>query len=148
MELVVSMGLLAIIMVPIVGMLSTTHKVYNSQNDRAGQEYTRQIALDATSFLLRGASGIVRVPTRPVQLKLSHGGTATLEFTRGQITWTVGGSRQIVAQGLTDVRFTDLTNRRADTDAGRLLRIEVASRSTTQTRDVWSTTTNWIKPAI
>ncbi len=147
-ELVVSMGLLSLMMLPIVGLMATSFKVYNAGNTSRDGAYARQVALDAVSFRLKGSRQVVRARSGYLEVRLLNGTTAALELVDGGLYWTEGGARQMLATGITHARFSAGTGSGATTSAGELLLIEVASQASTEPVEKWSSTTLWLRPTI
>jgi len=147
-ELVVSMGLLSLMMLPIVGLMATSYKVFNAGNTSRDGAYARQVALDAVSYRLQGARQVVRARSGYLEVRLLNGTTAALELTAGSLFWTEAGARQMLATGITNARFVAGTSTGATTSAGELVLIEVASQASTEPVEKWSTTTLWLRPTI
>lgn len=147
MELVVSMGLLAMIMLPVIGLLGTTYKVYNSSSERYNGSYARQTALDTTAMLLSGASDATTASNR-VDVRFENGTSGRLSYSRGQLIWNFAGTSQVLVNGLTRARFTLGAAPGASPTAGELLLLEVASQSREEPVETWSSTRIWIRPTI
>ena len=148
-ELVVSMGLLALIMVPVVSLLGTSYKVMNRGSDQAEGSYARHVGLDAAAMLLSDSQNIIDSSTTHVTVGLSSGLQGRLSFSRGELLWQInGGSPQLLARGLSGARFSVGTAAGATAVAGQLLKLELATRTTSDLSDQWSSTELWIRPTI
>ena len=146
-ELIVSMGLLSMIMLPVIGLLGTTFKVYNSSSERYNGSYTRQTALDTTAMLLAGAEDATTT-SNGVDVRFANGTTGRLSYSNGQLTWDFAGTSQVLVTGLTGARFTLGAAPGAPPTAGELLLLEVASQSPDEPVETWSSTRIWIRPTI
>lgn len=146
-ELVVSMGLLSLLMVPVVGLLSTSLKVYTASNDRFDGDYARQTALDGSTYLIRDGVAVVAHSPTSLEIRFASGSVGQLRYDRGQLTWTIGSARQLLSSSLTDARFS-VINSATDPTAGELIKLEFASQSSTEPTARWSTTQVWIRPLI
>ncbi len=147
-ELVVSMGLMSLIMLPIIGLMATSYKVYNAGCTSRDGAYARQVALDAINLRLRNARNVVNATSGFLEVQLLNGGTATLEFVAGGLDWTESGIRQTLASGLTSARFNVGAGSGATPVAGDLLSIEVATKTSAEPVETWSSTTLWLRPTI
>lgn len=147
-ELVVSMGLLTILMLPVVGLLATSYKVYNASSQRHDGNYARQTALDAAEHVLRGAEQVVAVSRGSVNVRFADGTVGRLAYSRGRLTWTAGGASQTLADHLSDASFSVGTAAGASPSAGELLLVELATRGAGEPSDTWSNTRIWIRPLL
>ena len=147
-ELVVSMGLLSLIMLPVVGLLATSFKVYNAGCTSRDAGYARQVALDAIAFRIQAADRVINTTTTLLRLQLISGGTAELGFVNDAVTWTVGGKTEVLASGISDAKFSMGSAAGAAPTAGDLVRVEVASKVVTEPLEKWSSTTFWVHPML
>ena len=147
-EVVVSLGLLAAIMLPVAGLMATSHKVFQAGQVAHDAAYVRQTALDAARIRLQGCQRVVAVASQHVDLLTAAGTTARLTFVAGRLQWSEGGAVQVLASGLTAARFNVGTAAGANVTAGSLLMIEVATQRPGEPNPHWSTTTVWIRPSI
>ena len=147
-ELVVSMGLLSILMLPIIGLLATSHKVYNASNVRHDGNYARHIALDAVAARMGSAVRVVSANPSQIDVQLASGAVGRLTYSRGVLAWRVGTSVEVLARGLANARFSVGAVAGAGPAAGELVSVEVATRGTGEPADTWSSTNVWVKPTI
>ena len=147
-ELIVSMGLLALIMLPVISLLATSYKVMNASNARQDGSYARRTALDAASSLLREGVAVTAIGQNHVEVLFPSGSLGRLDYARGEMSWSVGGVREVVARGLADLQFSVGTSAGARPVAGKLILLEVATRGINEPTDSWSSTQIWIRPAI
>lgn len=147
-ELVVSMGLLSLMMLPIIGLMATSYKVFNAGNTHRDGAYARQVAMDAIGVRLQGAAEVLRISPGYLEVRLSGGAAAELELAGGSLFWTEAGDRQMLATGITNARFTAGTSAGDSTSAGELVLVEVASQANSEPVEKWSSTTLWLRPTI
>lgn len=147
-EMVVSMGLLSVIMLPVISLLATSHKVFSASSARHDGNYLRHTSLDGASRVLAGAESVVAISSRSVEVQFSTGATGELAFGAGRLIWTFGGTAQELADGLSDARFTVSIAPGAPSVAGEIVRLEVASQSVGEPQANWSSTQVWVRPAI
>lgn len=147
-ELVISMGLLAVIMLPVISLMATSHKVYTASSHRHDGDYARRTALDAAGRVTQGAQTIVATGANYVDLQFPSGELGRLSFNGAGLTWTAAGTTQLLAIGLTQGRFSVGVAPGANSTAGGLLLVEVASRQAGEPQDSWSSAQFWIRPPI
>ena len=147
-ELVVSMGLMSLIMMPVIGLMATSYKVYNASSTTLDGGYARQVALDSAAMRLQFAQRVLAVGTNFGDVQMASGATARLSISGTQLTWTEGGTTQILVSGLSSARFSVGAAGRATATAGELLLIEVGSRAPGDPLETWSSTQLWIKPTL
>lgn len=151
-ELVVSMGLLAVIMLPLIGLMGTTYRVYAASSDRQEGSYLRTSALDACVHLLRDAESIVAASPTRLQVKLSTGAIGELSFGRKRLVWKQTGAAQVLAIGLANAKFstTRVPAGRLDPDQsiGSLVQLKFSSQRAGEPNESWSTTSVWVRPTI
>ncbi len=147
-ELIVSMGLLSLIMVPVVSLLGTSYKVMNASSDRQSGNYTRQVALDSVAVRLAGSSQILSSSSSQVTALLSDGSQGRLSFSRGELTWETPLGVETLIAGLSNARFSVGAIPGASLPAGELFLIEVASRGPGEPQETWSSTQIWIRPLL
>lgn len=139
-ELVVAMSLLMVLMLPVIGLLSTSYKVYNASSTRAGGDGSRRAALDALSLRLQSAVRTTAAASNAVTVQLANGSTARLSYAGGRLFWREGGVTQTLVAGLSNARFSVGAATGATATAGELLLVEVATRATNEPAESWSST--------
>ncbi len=147
-ELTVAMGLCAIIMLPVIGLLGTSHKVYSASSTRSGGDGARRAGLDAVSLRLADAVRIVSANSTAVRVQFPSGAVGVLSYGGGRLVWRLGAIREDLVAGLSNARFSVGSAAGAGPVAGELLLVELASRSGSEPNDSWSSTQVWIKPTI
>ena len=147
-ELIVSMGLLSLIMVPVVSLLGTSYKVMNASSDRQAGSYTRQVALDSVVYRLAGSTQVLDAGTDHITVLLADGDKARLSFGGGELFWETSFGVESLIAGLSNARFSVGAGPGATALAGELFLIEVASRGPGEPQETWSSTQIWIRPAI
>jgi hypothetical protein len=147
-EVVLSLGLLSVIMIPIVGLMATSQKIMSAGQASRSGAYTRQTALDAAVVRLQSARRVLRTGSQHVDVLTASGTTARLSFSAERLLWIEGGVRQVLASGLTQVRFGSGAAPGASPTAGSLMSLELATQAPTEPAAQWSGTTVWIKPII
>jgi hypothetical protein len=147
-ELTVSMGLLALIMIPVISLLSTSHKVMGASSTRQSGAYARHAALDAVGWRLTGCVQVVSSFPQRLVLRQADGSTATLRFSRGELQWETGLGVESLIIGLSNARFNVSAVSGSTIAAGELFLLEVATRGAGEPHETWSSTQYWIRPAI
>ncbi len=147
-ELIVSMGLLSLIMVPVVSLLGTSYKVMVASSDRQAGSYTRQVALDSVAYRLNGSTQVLAADAAELDVRLADGNTARLSFNRGELLWETSFGVETLVAGLSNARFSVGASKGASPLAGELFLIEVASRGPDEPRETWSSTQLWIRPTL
>ncbi len=147
-EVVISMGLLAVVMLPIIGLMATSRKVMIAGDTSRSGDYARQTSLDAAIFRLRSAQQVVDSGSNYVDVITGTGTTGRLSVSGGRLLWTEAGVQQTLATGLSSANFTFGTASGAPATAGTLLMLEVATQASAEPMPHWSSATIWIKPTI
>lgn len=147
-ELVIAMGLLAIIMMPIIALMATSYKVYNASSTSRDGTYLRQVALDSAAIRLQNTNRVVAAGTNFVDVQTATGATARLSYSAGRLYWREGGVNHVLVQDLSNARFSVGAASGATPAAGDLLLLEVGSRRPGEPVETWSSTRFWIKPTI
>jgi prepilin-type N-terminal cleavage/methylation domain-containing protein len=147
-ELVIAMGLLAIIMMPIIALMATSYKVYNASSTSRDGTYVRQVALDAAAIRLSATNRVLGAGTNYVDVRTAAGTTARLSYTGGTLVWRENGVNQVLVQDLSNARFSVGAAAGATATAGELILLEVGSRRPGEPVETWSSTRLWIKPTI
>ncbi len=145
-ELVVSMGLLALIMVPVISLLGTSYKVMNASSERAEGSYARQSALDAIGMNLRGCTQVLDAQAEELVVLTADGNKTRLSFSRGELLLETALGQQSLTTGLSGIRFSVGAKSGAPPAAGELILVEVASRGPSEPTETWSSTQLWIRP--
>lgn len=147
-EVVISMGLLAVVMLPILGLMATSRKVMIAGDTSRSGDYARQTALDVAIVRLRSAQQVVDSGSNYVDVLTGSGTTCRLSVSNGRLLWTEAGIQQTLATGLSSANFTFGTAPGATPTAGTLLMLEVATQAPSEPVPHRSSTTIWIKPTI
>ncbi|MCA9242042.1 MAG: hypothetical protein KDA37_17650 [Planctomycetales bacterium] len=139
-EVVVAVGLLALIMVLMVSLLTTSSNVLQASQGR----HERGYALEAAAALLRGAEA-AQVATTRLRAQFATGQVGNLAFDArtGNLTWEIDGSTQILVRDLAAARFS--VEPQSD---GQLIRLAVATRAARAGPELWSHVVVWIRPHI
>jgi len=147
-ELTVSMGLLALIMVPVISLLATSYKVMGASSARQSGAYARHAALDAVGWRLTGSVQVVSALPQRLLLRQEDGTLATLRIFRDELRWETGLGVETLMAGLSNARFSVEAVAGSPPAAGELLLLEVATRAAGEPQETWSSTHFWIRPAI
>jgi hypothetical protein len=147
-ELTVSMGLLALIMVPVISLLSTSHKVMGASSAKQSGAYARHAALDAVGWRIAGSVQVVSALPQRLVLRQADGTVATLRLSRDELQWETGLGTESLIAGLSNARFSVGAVAGSPPAAGQLFLFEVATRAPGEPEETWSSTQFWIRPAI
>jgi hypothetical protein len=136
------------IMVPVVGLLSTSYQVMQSNSSLGDGAYVRHSTLDAVDTIIRQAAQVTHVATNRLSVRFSNGATGELTYTSGELRWSLSGApATAIARGLSTARFSVVTANGSPAVAGELIRVQVATRSSDDI-ERWSNSQIWIRPAL
>lgn len=145
-ELVMSMGLLAMIMMPIIALMSSTFHIYESTQSRQTGALSRHSCLDVLAERCGSATAVRSVGRSSVVFEMRDGSTARCFLRRGVMNWRQGGVTEPLVAGLNSLSFS-LVDQTA-TSAGSLLQVKATTQPDPEVAAKTSTTTLWIRPAI
>ncbi|MEZ6136913.1 MAG: prepilin-type N-terminal cleavage/methylation domain-containing protein [Pirellulaceae bacterium] len=146
-ELVISMGLLSLMMLPVIALMATSYKVASASTTSRDSAYARHVALEVAALRLQYADQVVATGSNFIDVRLPTG-TGRLSYAGGRLNWRFGSLNEVLAQGLSNARFSVGAAPGANPEAGELLLIELGTRPTGAPTEVWSSTQIWIKPTI
>ncbi len=147
-ELLVAMTLMALIMVPLFGMLKASVRIAATSSQRESDSTIRQAALEGISRRLEGSTDVLDVQDQSLVVLLADGQKGRLSFDGELLIMETDKGAEVLVQGLAKLRFSLLSKPTTATD-GWLIGVDVLTISASPTyNEAISNTQIWIRPAI
>lgn len=147
-ELLAALMLMALIAVPLFGMIQASLRVSETSSQRQSGSFLRQAALEGISRGLQGSTDVLEVEEQSLLFLQADGQKARLSFDGGQLILENDQGSETLMQGIAKLRFY-IVNKPTTAADGWLIGVDAmtSGASPTSPAEV-STTQVWIRPEI
>ncbi len=148
MELLAAMMLMALIAVPLFGMIQASLRVSETSSQRQSGSFLRQAALEGISRGLQGSTDVLEVQEQSLVFLQADGQKARLSFDGGQLILENDQGSESLMQGIAKLRFY-VVNKPSTAADGWLIGVEVTTAASRPTYPAEvSSTQVWVRPEI
>lgn len=147
-ELLAAMMLMALIAVPLFGMIQASLRVSETSSQRQSGNFLRQAALEGITRSLQGSTDVFEVEDQSLVFLQADGQKARLSFDGEQLILENDKGAQTLMQGIAKLRFY-IVNKPSTANDGWLIGVDVMTAGSRPTYPVEvSSTQVWVRPAI
>jgi hypothetical protein len=147
MEVIAGMALLTILMVPTIGLLTASGRIWRQYEVGHGSIAARQSTIQEIRNRLDGAIRILSASGTQVRFQGKAGDNQRLYQRGNQIFWQHAGRTDLIGEGVGTLRFRQLARGRTPIQ-GELLEIRLQNASGSNVANIESTCLVWIKPIV
>ena len=147
-ELLAAMMLMALIAVPLFGMIQASLRVSETSSQRQSGNFLRQAALEGIARSLQGSTDVLEVEDQSLVFRQADGQKARLSFDGEQLILENDKGTQSLMQGIAKLRFY-IVNKPTTANDGWLIGVDALTAGSRTTYPVEvSSTQVWVRPAI
>lgn len=147
MEVVIGLTLVTMLLVPVVGLMSASARIWRQFEGGHGSVASRQIAVQEIGTRLRNASQVLSLSRNRIRFRASAGDVQQI-FQRGsQVYWQHAGTNDLIADGVGALQLTQV-NRGSSPLLGEILEIQVQNVPQSGVANSVSRCSVWVRPSI
>ncbi len=147
-ELLAAMMLMALIMVPLFGMIQASLSIAETSSQHQSGGFTRQAALEGISRRLQGSTDVLEIQDQSLVYLQADGQKARLSFNGDQLIVENDKGAELLIQGLAKLQFY-VVDKPSKADDGWLIGVDVVTFGSRPPYPAEiSSTQVWIRPAI
>jgi hypothetical protein len=146
-EVILGLILLTMLMVPMVGLMTASGRIWRQFESGHGSVAARQIATQEIGNKLRNASQVLSVSNRQIRFRSTLGDVQTI-FQRGsQVFWQHSGSRDLIADGIGALQLRQVA-RGGSPLLGEIIEIRLQNPPRSGVANTQSIHSVWVRPSI
>lgn len=146
-EVILGLILVTMLMVPAVGLMSASARIWRQFESGHGSVASRQIAMQEIGSKLRNASQVLSLSNRQIRFRSVLGDVQTITQRGSQVLWQHAGASDLIADGIGTLRLRRVA--RSGTPLhGEVIEIRVQNPPRSGVANSQSTSSVWIRPSI
>ena len=147
MEVIAGMALVTILLVPMVGLMTASGRIWRQFESGHESIAARQATIQEISNRLDGAIRVISVTGTQISYQGKAGDYQRLYLTGNQVFWQHAGQTDLIGEGVGTLRFRQLS-RGPSPIQGELVEIQLQNLNGSNVADAASTCLVWVKPVV
>jgi hypothetical protein len=147
MEVIAGMTLMALLMVPTVGLLTASTRIWRQFETGHGSVAVRQATIQDISQRLEGATRVLSVSGAQLRFRGMAGDNQRLYQRGNQVLWQHAGRNDLIGEGVGALRFRQI-QRGPSALQGELIEVRLDNVAGSNIANTQSTCLVWVKPVI
>ncbi len=147
MEVIAGLTLLTLLCVPMIGLLTSSARLWRQYESGHGSVSHRQTAMQELIARLQNSSRLLSISNTQLRFQSQQGDTQRVFFNRGTLYWDHAGTRDILAENVGSVRFRRVANG-GSPQLGTLIEVQLQNGSGAGVANARSSSFLWIRPTI
>lgn len=146
-EVILGLILVTMLMVPMVGLMSASGRIWRQFESGHGNIASRQIAIQEIGKRLRNASQVLSISSRQIRFRSVLGDVQRIVQRGNQVYWQHAGADDLIADGIGGLQMRQVA-RSGSPLLGEVIEVQVQNAPRSGVANIQSTSSIWVRPSI